>query len=829
MVWMILMDRIKKIDKNYFLIFFFCLFLCFLIVPGGCLFGSNVDWVSQHIVYPDYFRKLFYKTGNLFPNFALSLGAGQNIYNFSYYGLFSPYILLSYLFPFVKMSTYLICLNIILYIVTGFLLYYFFKSKYKRDVSLVGVILLLCASPLLFHLHRHVMFVNYFPFLVLGFIGVDKYFSDKKRWILCFSVFNICLISYYYAICCILVLSIYFIYVYLKNYKLSLKCLFVEFIRFCFIILIGISMSIFLLLPTFYVLVNGRGDKALIDIYSLLLPKFNIDSLLYSNYSMGLTSISFIGLIYFLFSKKRENKFLSFIILIIICIPVFIFILNGGLYIRNKILIPFIILMGVVVCNFLELLLCKKIDNKKLFLLVIFSIIISLFCKYYNVFFYIDICITYLFVYLFNKDYIGRRFLFSGIILICISVLIYSNSFDLYTKKSDIYISKNTIKNMNDILDNDKDIVRFNYLSNNLFDVNNIYVDGFNRTSLYGSISNSYYQKFYREIFNNNFSYRNKFVMSDSNNILFQTFMGVKYLYSSKNVGIGYRKIGNNIYENDNVLPVFYGSRRLVDNNKLKKYKYPYNILYLLNYDFSLLEKINLDYDVLNSKNLTISHDSYLKINSRNNGKLQLKINNDLKDSILLVDFKVLNNQSCSIGDKKITINGISNVLTCREAIYKNNNRTFHYVISSNDDLNKLNIRFNKGKYKISDINIYKLKYLPDTNSFISKFVINKNLSTGDNIIGKINMDYDGYFISSIPYDKGFNIYVDDKKTNGMMVNGGFLGFKLSKGSHNIKIVYSSPFRLLGFLISLVGFLIFILVFINDKNRKKVDFLVHNV
>ena len=116
MVWMILMDRIKKIDKNYFLIFFFCLFLCFLIVPGGCLFGSNVDWVSQHIVYPDYFRKLFYKTGNLFPNFALSLGAGQNIYNFSYYGLFSPYILLSYLFPFVKMSIYLICLKLILII-----------------------------------------------------------------------------------------------------------------------------------------------------------------------------------------------------------------------------------------------------------------------------------------------------------------------------------------------------------------------------------------------------------------------------------------------------------------------------------------------------------------------------------------------------------------------------------------------------------------------------------------------------------------------------------------------------------------------------------------
>ena len=66
----------------------------------------EVDWISQHSVIPDYFRQQFYETGSLFPEFAMNLGGGQNIYNFAYYGLYNPVILLSYALPFVKMGDY---------------------------------------------------------------------------------------------------------------------------------------------------------------------------------------------------------------------------------------------------------------------------------------------------------------------------------------------------------------------------------------------------------------------------------------------------------------------------------------------------------------------------------------------------------------------------------------------------------------------------------------------------------------------------------------------------------------------------------------------------
>ena len=63
-------------------------------------YGSELDWGGQHYAIPDYFRKLFYKTGDFFPSFAPNIGCGENIYNLSYYGLYSPIILFSYLLPF---------------------------------------------------------------------------------------------------------------------------------------------------------------------------------------------------------------------------------------------------------------------------------------------------------------------------------------------------------------------------------------------------------------------------------------------------------------------------------------------------------------------------------------------------------------------------------------------------------------------------------------------------------------------------------------------------------------------------------------------------------
>ena len=87
----------------YILLIAFAATIIAFVHKQGFLYGSQIDWINQHSVIPEYFRQKFYATGNLFPDFAMNLGAGQNIYTLSYYGMFNPIILISYLLPGVKM------------------------------------------------------------------------------------------------------------------------------------------------------------------------------------------------------------------------------------------------------------------------------------------------------------------------------------------------------------------------------------------------------------------------------------------------------------------------------------------------------------------------------------------------------------------------------------------------------------------------------------------------------------------------------------------------------------------------------------------------------
>lgn len=830
----------KKYDKNYLIIIIFCLIALYLVIPENAIFGSRIDWVSQHIVFPDYFRKLFYSTGNLFPNFALSIGAGQNIYNFSYYGLLNPIMMFSYLLPFVSMKDYIIVTNVILYIFFGLTLYYFLKSKYRNNISLLTTFIILLAGPILFHFHKHFMFVDYLPFLMLGLIGTDQYFKNGEKNLLIISTFLLVMISYYYSVFSIAVLCIYALYKYLEKVdKITIKNIIVEAFKYLIPIFIGILMSSILLLPTMYVLLTGRGDATkTVDLITLIAPKFNISSILYDNYSLGLTAIAVLSLFYFVISKKRENKYLGIIFIIIISIPIFIYLLNGKLYFRNKVLIPFIPLFGLMIGNFINDLIDKKINLFKLLLFVVILIPVSLLCLYFNVGFYIDIIILLTIIYIYYKDHTNKIMLSIVLLIAPITTMFISNSGDLYVSdKSKILEQEKNDKKIKKVLSKETNLVRFNNLDDTLENVNEVYIDNYNQDSLYSSVSNPLYQKFYKKTFHNALSYRNNLVLAQNNDILFQMFMGVKYIYSSENIlPVGYEKISDNIYKNDNVKPMFFGTSSLTNRKIFDKLSYPYNVGTLLNSvvvnnkstkDITNgIQEIKLDYSIDKQNNIKIEEkDSYIKIKSKDKGKLVLNLNKSLNKDILIIRVKLRDTPSCEKGDGVIKINGITNVLTCKEWMYKNRNKIFNYVISSNEDLNKLNIEFAKNNYIISDIKTYELKYddIYDIKNNLSEFIVDKKNSKGDKIQGYIEMNDNGYFVTSIPYDKGFKVYVDNKVIKSEIVNTSFLGFKLNKGSHHIKIKYRSPWFNEGKYLSIIGCIFFIIIFFSSFSKKNKD------
>ena len=147
-------------------------------------------------------------------------------------------------------------------------------------------------------------------------------------------------------------------------------------------------------------------------------------------------------------------------------------------------------------------------------------------------------------------------------------------------------------------------------------------------------------------------------------------------------------------------------------------------------------------------------------------------------------------------------------------------------MLSDDNKIDTLNVILNKGIYKIEDITTYKLNYnsIKNIKKNQSDFIPDTT-NIGDTISGKINMTEDGYFVTSIPYDKGFNITVDGQKQEITKVNKAFVGFKLNKGEHKIVINYQSPYQKEGIVLSIIGLIGIVILIRRDikltsKNNK---------
>jgi len=258
------------------LIFILVLFL------SGYAFASEIDWSNQHYVIPEYFRSLFYQTGNLLPNFSLNLGMGQNIFYFSYYGLLSPIILISYLFPYIPMHIFMILISIIILITSIILFYKWIKKKYDSNIAFIATILFALNTTFSYHFHRHIMFVIYMPFLLLALKSVDTYFEKKKVLPLIIWTTLMIFTSYYFSAHGIITIGIYTLYYLFKNNIFKVKKLFNIIIP----VTIAILLSAILLLPTLYTLINGRLDTLTesIKLIDLLNPINNFKYTFYNNY-----------------------------------------------------------------------------------------------------------------------------------------------------------------------------------------------------------------------------------------------------------------------------------------------------------------------------------------------------------------------------------------------------------------------------------------------------------------------------------------------------------------------------------------------------------------
>ena len=583
---------------------------CLYSTGAGNIFGAKVDWSSQHSVFPEYFRQQFYRTGQFFPEFALNIGGGQNIYNFSYYGLFSPVVLIGYLLPNVKMSDYMMVASIVCLAAAVIILYRWLKSReFTAAVSGMTALMFLFAGPMIYQSSHQIMFVNYMPFLCLTFLGIDRYFEQKKSGLLIGGTFLMIMTSFYFSIGGILALGLYGIYRYARTKEraeemVTVKGFLGDGLRFARRILTAIMLAGVLLVPTAMALLGRSGSKGeKTDIWQLLTPQINLEKFLYGAYGPGLSCLMLIILLTGLFYKKAYEKILSLGCLVVLTVPFFSYLLNGALYIRPKSLIPFLPLLCYLTAKYLE-----KLKNQKIariwMLLPCLAIIIYIYLKKDDVksevlwkLLLLDAVITLLICVAQAYSAWIRKYLTVAVLGPVILSLIVTGSYsweksgNLESRKAyEEDTSRSIGKAVDKAITSDSGFYRVEQVGNedeNAENLNRVWNSEQYITSLYSSSYNADYQNFRKNDFQVEQPYRNFLMQSVSQNPVFRQLMGVKYLISSQNIP-GYEKKwmtgGGDVYCNENAAPIAYETDQTMSEAEYDRLDFPYNQLVFTRY-----------------------------------------------------------------------------------------------------------------------------------------------------------------------------------------------------------------------------------------------------
>ena len=740
----------KKRDKFYITILLLLPILFVLCVSTYSMYGSKLDWLSQHVSLADYFRQ----TKQLLPDSFENLQGQTNAFSFSYYGLLRPDVLISCLFPNVPTSFFIISYATLLWSSTGGLCYYWLRNKgYKDTICFFSSICCICAN-CFFQSHQQIMFVEIIPFLFLSLILIDK---NKRQWIslcICMALFH----NYFYTPGMILILLLYD-----YDQHKTIKNMIVP-------IVLGVGFGAVLWLPTGYLIINNHKSVVQTNLFNLFVPNLTLKGLVYDSYGCGLTVISWMAL--FQGIQFEKTKKLSILLILMFIFPIFSYILNGTLYARTKILVLCLPLVLMILAHWLQ----ERKLNKGLLVLA------GLFLCTKTMFLGLLVALVFIGYYFMDKK--ECLMMYALVPMIVFTGLNYNQCLDLKLYNSMYSKDKQTLIQRNDLNQRTADLDQVGYSVNHIYDLKEV------KASSYTSTSNSLYNTFVYDIIKSPIPQSNRTIITDSENYLYLSMMSVQNVLSKDSNLYGYKEVdikGNyKLLKNKNVFPMVYVTNDTLSESKFDKLFYPYNLDTVYN---RTIVKGETSDDYVSKMKLVKNLDQSILIHNKKKTKKTIPIDFDVKN---------YTNKKVSI-----SINGMKNTLSKKYSVYPNGNKHFTYILSKKE-LKQFDVILSKGKYKISNIRVYTC----DMDAFDRKVTKIKSLKTDSIFKGKVTTSKDGYLVTSYPYEKGYEIYIDGKKQNVEIVNKAFVGCKIKKGSHIITIQFHAPFKNIGLCISMLSIMI---------------------
>lgn len=805
---------------------------------AGLLFGFGSDWLSQHLPIAESLRQAMLESGRLLPLY-IDLGGGVSVYDFAYYGLLRPDVLLGYLFPSVGMEYILGGYAVFELLLGGNMVYIWLRGNHEqntagRRAAFAGSVLYMAAGCFL-HAHFQLMFVNYLPFLVLALIGIDRFIEKRKGILLCVGLTLVYFHSFYYAPSCLCVAGIYYLYrvrqagtwpaaADKKAPKGAGQCGALDeespkraaaeaaprrghlkmHVRFLLWILLSIGLAAVLLLPTGLDILSTSKDAGSFAGSKMPLVNPKLDGLLYSPYGMGLTLIGLYALLCAL--GKRRMRLPAVAVLAASLFPIIPFVLNGFLYARGKILIPFLLLVCLIFACICEEYFAGK-DVPKVWAGLLCLMPCLLLSGKYGIWKYIDWAVLMLWILgvrqgqrlrrsQHEKNRCTRRLTAALLLIPCI--------FSFYLNAQSGYVSRSEIQtgavskafNEADPQMDESDNYRFEILTD-AFNLCN-FLPGANakRSSMYSSITQEDYAEFFYDGAKNAIPIQNRIALIPGQNVLYNYKMGVRYVLADRYaIPNGYQKISESgdyaIAENPHILPICHGTDKLV----------------------SLEDILQKAERADNSTEVEIQ--AKLRLSSR-----EVRVPLDFRGRIAILSFDVTPLSPRAV---VIDINGVRNKLSGSSAPYPNHNNRFNYVLSGGTD--GFLIQKNANEYRIENLT---LSFLDEKELYNSSGEVWKpqthtsDAGKGQIFSGTINMKKDGYFATSYPYRKGYEVKVDGRAVSAseiLKIDDTFLGLRLEEGMHEIEIRFVPPGYRTGLAISAISLLILLVLSAWQKTK----------
>ena len=792
-------------------------------------FSGIYQLADARMQYPGFFMELVtrIKEGGLY---SLNGGLGFNFFGIFTYYLCSPLNLLVFLFD---AKTLPLFFTLVIYLrlgLSGVTMAIYLNHQEKKEpiwiITFATIFALMGFSGLYFY---NIMWFDSVIMLPLILLGLDKLIKTGRPYFYIITLSLGIIFNYYIGFMICIFSVIYFIYKLLATKTSKLK----EYvIKFLLSSLVVGAIAAVIILPSYYALMNGKasmfgyvwhGENGLtinaLGFFNQLLPgSYKPDDFKFGPASLYSSLLAVLLVILFFFNKKfkKKEKIVVASILLFYYLSFSISLLDHAWQLFQRPIwwqsrYSFTFSTFLILIAFRNLM---HLDNIKLKKITKFSIFMGFF-----------VLSTASFIYIL-RQYEGQTLL-SFYIFFIISLILFLEYLLVIEKKPKfilflliLELTLNTYNGLSltrdmltypklyeQVSTNEKTIEKLKAYDTSFyrleFVTRNTSNDGlllnYHGVNFFSSTYNYRMNHFLQEtlsLTNDNIAILK---MEDLNPILL-SMLNIKYLIGDLDY---YSKIEvhapQSVYENKHPLALgfmFPESPKVsfAPRDSNANYEKLYSLF--AGKETSLFEEIAFKKIIFKQENIINSDSMMIK-----DGKIGdvyslgaqqesgfLKAKYQAKNDCLMMDINAFNNLT------EVLVNGSPEQITAHNYIYlkKGDKVELRYQLNSQNNLiEKDFIIFNIENYEIASTEI--ASNLLKVNNASQHLIEGVVESTKEKNI----------LFLSIPYEKGFNIKVDGKKTEPIILFDAFLGLKLSEGIHQITIDYVPPGLILGLCLTL--------------------------